>query len=235
MKNLLRTLLSITLLVVAIGAVADARVFELTNPHPEEVLAALQKTYGDKVHADLVQQRLVVVGSKQQLDEISALLMKLDPAPLALRLIIREQPPSDEAPGTITYSSNNSGYTIDTVEGALIALDYREFAQQIAGAGTNDNNGGWWVVIENSPTQVQSLTLQVRVMNGRTALMLVSYAKEENQQRRVFGNTVSGDLGRWIPLLPQSEQVADDTISSGPKRGSQLFVQIQKRLNKRTR
>jgi hypothetical protein len=51
----------------------------------------------------------------------------------------------------------------------------------------------------------------------------------------VFGNTVSGDLGRWIPLLPQSEQVTDGTISSGPKRGSQLFVQIQKRLNKRTR
>lgn len=233
MKKLLQITLTIISIAFASTTFAEVRVFELTTPHPEEIIEELHQAYGDKIRADWVQQRLVVVGSKQQLDEVSTLLLKLDPKPSALRLTIRDQPPSDDKPGTVTYSSNNGGYTIDTVEGALVVLDSSEIAQQIGAAGSD--NGGWWVAIDNRPVRIQSLTLQVRVQGGRNALVLVSYAKEENQQRRVYGNTVTGELGGWIPLLPQPSAEDPGTISSGPKRGSQLYVQVRKNFNKARR
>jgi len=206
-------------------------VFELTTPNPQEVVDTLQRTYGDKIRVDLVQQRLVVVGSKQQLDEIGAVLVKLDPTPAALRLTIREQPPADEVPGTITYSTENNGYTIDTVEGALVALDYSQLSQRISGFGAGTSYRGWLIDIEEKPTLLQSITLQVRAPS-RKAIITVGYTKEENQQRRVFGNTVAGDIGSWIPLLPESEVPADGTITSGSKRGNQLYVRVQKNYNK---
>ena len=236
MKKLMRIIFSL-LLITHIGtALADARVFELTTPNPQEVVDTLRQTYGDKIRVDLVQQRLVVVGSKQQLDEIGAVLVKLDPTPAALRLTIREQP-ADETPGTITYSTTtNNGYTIDTVEGALVALDYSQLSQRVSGFGAGAPYRGWLIDIEEKPTLLQSITLQVRAPS-RKAIITVGYTKEENQQRRVFGNTVAGDLGSWIPLLPQQgapeqEVPADGTITSGPKRGNQLYVRVQKNYSK---
>ena len=103
--------LALFLLTAISACFADSRVFTLINPNTDEVLQALQKTYGDKIHADIVRGKLVVVGSKQQLDEIAALLVKIDPAPRALRLTLSEQPPADANSNTITYSTNKSGYT----------------------------------------------------------------------------------------------------------------------------
>lgn len=232
MKKLIQIIFSLLLMASINSALADARVFELTTPNPQEVVNTLQRTYGDKIRVDLVQQRLVVVGSKQQLDEIGGVLLKLDPAPAALRLTIREQPPADETPGTITYSTTNNGYTIDTVEGALVALDYSQLSQRISGFGAGASYRGWLIDIEEKPTLLQSITLQVRAPSGRKAVVTVGYTKEENQQRRVFGNTVSGDLGSWLPLLPEAEVPADGTITSGPKRGNQLYVRVQKNYSK---
>lgn len=242
MKKLMQIIFSILLTTNISIALADARVFELTTPNPQEVVDTLQRTYGDKIRVDLVQQRLVVVGSKQQLDEIGAVLVKLDPTPAALRLTIREQAPVDEAPGTITYSTADRGYTIDTVEGALVVLDYSQLSQRISGFGDGTSYRGWLIDIEEKPTLLQSITLQVRAPSNRKAIITVGYTKEENQQRRVFGNTVAGEIGSWIPLLPQQEvpehevpgpeAPADGTITSGAKRGSQLYVRVQKNYSK---
>lgn len=213
--------IALFLLTAISASLADSRVFNLVNPHPEEVVQALRNTYGDKIGAHIVRGKLVVVGSKQQLDEVAALLVKLDPAPRALRLQLREQPPGDANSNTITYSTDRNGYTIDTVEGALVAIDYQKIAQRPSG-------NGWWVAIDNVPTRIDALTLQVRIDGGRRALVSVNYTKEENQERRVFGNTVAGDLGTWIPLLPRPANTDDNTISSGPKRGEQLYLRVDK-------
>lgn len=209
-------------LLAAISACfADSRVFDLVNPHPEEVVQGLRNTYGDKLSAEIVRGKLLVVGSKQQLDEVAALLVKLDPTPRALRLTVRDQPSIDSDSNTITYSSDNSGYTIDTVEGAFVSIDYQKIVQQ-------PTTNGWWITIDNVPTQFNSVTLQVRIEGGRRAVVLVNYTKEENQERHVFGNTVVVDLGAWTPLLPRPENTDDNTISSGPKRGEQLYLRVDK-------
>ena len=217
------------------GAWADSRVFSLNNPDTQQVLDSLRTQYGDKVHAELVQEKLVVIGSKQQLDEIGSLLTRLDPAPIALRLHLREQPPEDTQPNVITYSSTNTGYTLDTMEGAFIALDYQQFAQQVDSAivdgkrdGKNDSNGGWWITLNTSPTLIRSITLRIHVQNKRVATVVVSYTTEENQERRTYSNTVGGYLGTWIALLPQPEPDTSGTISSGAKSGSQLYLRIDK-------
>lgn len=75
MKKLIQIIFSLLLMASINSALADARVFELTTPNPQEVVNTLQRTYGDKIRVDLVQQRLVVVGSKQQLDEIGGVLL----------------------------------------------------------------------------------------------------------------------------------------------------------------
>lgn len=229
MIKALRICLALTLLLCLNPAWADSRVFSLNNPDTQQVLDSLRKQYGDNVHAELVQEKLVVIGSKQQLDEIGSLLTQLDPAPIALRLHLRDQPPEDARSNVITYSSNNSGYTLDTIEGAFVALDYQQFAQQVGSAAVDgDRDGGWWVTLNNTPTFVRSMTLQINVQNKRVATVVVSYTTEENQERRTYGNTVSGYLGSWIALLPQPEPDAAGTISSGAKRGSQLYLRIDK-------
>lgn len=205
---------------------ADSRVFTLVNPRPEEVLQSLQKTYGDKIHADIVQGRLLVVGTTQQLDEVGALLIKLDPAPRAIRLTFSEQPPNNSDSNTITYSTNKGrDYTIDTVEGAFVTVDYQKFTQQ-------PRSDGWWISIDNEPTKIDALSLRINIEGGRRAVVAVNYTRQENQERRVFGNTTTGDLGTWIPLLPNRNAVADGTISSGPKSGDQLYLRVDKNLNK---
>lgn len=221
MKKFVHALFLLTSILACFNSTcfADSRVFTLVNPRPEEVLQSLQKTYGDKVHADIVQGRLLVVGTTQQLDEIAALLVKLDPAPRALRLTLSEQPPTDSNSNTITYSTKKSDYTIDTVEGAFVTVDHQKISRQPA---TN----GWWVNINNEPTHIDTLTLRINIEGGRRALVAVSYTKQENQERRVFGNTVIGDLGVWIPLLPRPSTPADGTISSGPKAGEQLYLLV---------
>ncbi len=203
---------------------ADSRVFTLVNPNPEEVLQSLQKTYGDKIHADIVQGRLLVVGTTQQLDEIGALLVKLDPAPRAIRLTFSEKPPADST-DAIIYSTNNRDYVIDTVEGAFVTVDYQKLIQQ-------PTSNGWWISIDNKPTQFRSLLLRVQIEGGRRAIVLVNYSREENQERRIFGNTTSGDLGAWIPLLPRPPDTDDNTISTAPKRGSQLYLRVDRNSDK---
>lgn len=231
--KILRIFVAVTLSILLNSAWADSRVFTLNNPDTQQVLDSLRKQYGDKVHAELVQEKLVVIGSKQQLDEIGSLLTRLDPAPIALRLHLREQPPEDAQPNVITYSSSDTGYTLDTVAGAFVALDYQQFTQQVDSAAVNsmgkgDGNGGWWITLNTTPTLIRSMTLQIRVQNKRIATVVVSYTTEENQERRTYGNTVSGYLGSWIALLPQPEPDAAGTISSGAKPGSQLYLRIDK-------
>lgn len=200
---------------------ADSRVFTLVNPHPEEIVASLQKTYGDKIHADIVQGRLLVVGTTQQLDEVAALLVKLDPAPRALRLTFSAQPPSDTDSHTTTYSTNKGDYTIDTVEGAFVTVDYEKVAQQ-------PTSNGWLISIDNKPIKIDTLSLRISTEGGRRAIVVVSYTKQENQERRIFGNTAVGDIGAWIPLLPRPATPNDGTITSGAKTGEQLYLRVDK-------
>lgn len=217
--------LLVFLLLAAGHARAEARVFDLNTPRPEEIVQMLQTTYGDKVRADLVQQRLVVVGSKKQLDEIGELLARLDRAPAALRLTLRDTPPpTTERAGTIVYSAGDDGRVVDTVEGALVAIDYQQVMQQPVASG-------WLIAIDNQPRTVDSLTLQVQLQNNRVAQVLVGFSDERNQQRRVYANTLTAEIGAWTPLLPQ--QVAQlegkGGVSSGPKKGEQLYLRIEKR------
>jgi hypothetical protein len=228
MTKALRLCLAVSLSILMNFTWADARVFNLNNPNTQRVLDAVQARYGDKLQADIVQEKLVVVGTPQQLNEIGSLLAKVDPAPAYLRLHLREQPPEDNQTNVITYSSNTEGYTLDTIEGAFVALDYDQIAQQIGSTGSDHNGEGWWVTIDNAPTEIRALTLQIRLQNKRNAIVTVSYTNQENQERRVYANTVGGYLGAWIPLLPKAEPDTAGTISSGAKRGQQLYLRIDK-------
>lgn len=219
-----RFFLALFFLTVVCNCFADSRVFTLVNPHPEEVLQSLQKTYGDKIQADLVQGRLLVVATTQQLDEIAALLVKLDPAPRPIRITISEHPLIDSDSGAKTYSTDKGAYTIDTVEGAFVTIDYQKIVQR-------PQSNGWLITIDDKPTQVSALLLRVQIEGGRRAIILVNYSREENQQRRVFGNTVVADVGAWVPLLPSRDTVDDGTISTGSKDGEQLYVKVERARN----
>ncbi len=220
--------LALILLSTILSCFADSRVFSLVNPDTDEVVQSLRTIYGDKIHADVVRGKLVVVGTRQQLDEIGALLVKLDPAPRSLHLSLREQPPADASSGVITYSTEKSGYTIDTVEGALVAIDYQQIIQQ-------PKSNGWWITVDNVPTQFSSLTLKIRVEGNRKAIVQVNYAKEENLERRVFGNIVVGDLGTWIALLPRPSEDNKNTVSSGAKAGEQLYLRVDRNFDNQPR
>ncbi|HSB97426.1 MAG TPA: hypothetical protein VLC91_13300 [Spongiibacteraceae bacterium] len=225
MQKALRIILVLWLCATGSAAHAEARVFNLSNPNPETVLQVLQTTYGDKVRVDLIQQRLVVVGTAKQLDEIAALLAKIDRPPMPLRFTLREQPPpATEQADVVVYSSGDDGYIVDTVENALVVVEHQQIVQQPV-------IDGWLIAIDNKPQTVSSLTLQVQLQNSRTAQILVSFSREDNQQRRVFGSTLIGEIGAWIPLLPQplSQVTGKNTISSGAKRGEQLYLRIERR------
>jgi antitoxin component of MazEF toxin-antitoxin module len=163
LRLLVLPLFALLLALSAGQAHAEARVFDLVTPNPDEIVRMLQTTYGDKVRVDIVQQRLVVVGSTRQLDEIATLLAKIDRPPAALRLTLRETPPpTTEREGTVVYSSGDDGRVIDTVEGAMVAVDYQKIVQQ-------PTSNGWLVAIENQPVTVSSLTVQVQLQSSRTA------------------------------------------------------------------
>jgi len=226
MNRFLRVFCVFWLCLVPPLAGADSKVFPVNNARPEEVLQTLRSLYGDKARVDIIQQRLVVVGSSATIAEISQLLAQLDRPPQALRLTLREQPPADSTANAVTYSSSdNGGLTIDTVAGALVNLERAQLAQQ-------PTSNGWMIAIDNVPTEFSSIMLQVQLQGQRNAQVLVSYAKEQNQRRRVFGNTISGELGTWLPLLPRTgdpedqESAGSVTYSTGPKPGSQLYLRI---------
>jgi hypothetical protein len=218
------SLIALLLLLSTGQALAEARVFDLTTPRPDEIVRMLQTTYGDKVRVDVIQQRLVVVGSRKQLDEIATLLEKLDRPPAALRLTLRETPPPVvEREGTVVYSSGDDGRIIDTVEGAMVGIDYQQIVQQPA-------SNGWLIAIENQPLTVSSLTLQVQLQNSRTAQVLVTFADERNQERRVFSSTLTGQIGEWIPVLPRKagQLEGPGVYSTGPKRGEQVYLRVER-------
>jgi hypothetical protein len=224
LRLLVLPLIALLLALPAGQANAEARVFDLVTPNPDEIVRMLQTTYGDKVRIDIVQQRLVVVGSTRQLDEIATLLAKIDRPPAALRLTLRETPPpTTEREGTVVYSSGDDGRVIDTVEGAMVAVDYQQVVQQPV-------SNGWLIAIENQPLTVSSLTVQVQLLNNRTAQVQVTYADERTQERRVFSNKSTGEIGAWIPLLPRKagQLEGPGVYSTGPKRGEQLYLRVER-------
>jgi hypothetical protein len=222
MTMLLRVALLLWFALAVPTALAEARVFNLVTPNPDKVVEGVRALYGDKLQVDLVQQRLVVIGTPQQLNEVGTLLAQLDRAPVPLRLMVREQPPAaDDATGT-TYSTERGSFSVDTVEQARVVLDYSEITQRPAG-------NGWAVYIEDVPVEFSSLMLQLQLRGSNSVEVQVSYSRLLNQQRKVYGNTVVGELGTWIPLLPRPHpEAADGTISSGAKPGSQLYVRVDK-------
>jgi hypothetical protein len=226
MNSWLRRVLLVWLCLYGVTAAAEVRVFTLVTPHPEQLVDGLRSLYGDKIQVDLVQQRLVVIGTSKQLDEIDSMLAQLDRAPAPLRLIVRERPPPTASEGG-TFSTDRDAFTLDTVEGALVTLQYDQVVQQPT---VSRFGHGWVVRIENEPTPVSALMLQIQLQGKRSLQVLVSYSKEQNQRRQVFGNTALGELDTWIPLLPQSgaENSDDGTISSGPKPGSQLYLRVER-------
>jgi hypothetical protein len=221
MKRYLRGALALLLVFASLAARADARVFELVTPQPEQLLASLRSLYGDSIRADLIQQRLVVVGSQQQLDDIDKLLRQLDRAPAAQQLTLSRQAPASADSGSVTYSTAAHSYRIDTVEGAPVTLEYSKIAQQPAG-------NGWWVSIANVPTAVQNIVLQVHLQGARGVLVTTSFTREENQRRRVYTATREGALDSWLPLLPAPAAAGKDTLSTPAKAGSQLYLRVTK-------
>lgn len=231
MKYLLRHILAAWLTLCCLNAAADARVYSLVTPQPEQIVEALRSLYGDKIRADLVQQRLVVMGSAEQLREIDTLLAQLDRPPAALRFTLREQPPAAATDNAVTYSSGDrGGLSIDTVESAPVVLEYSQISQRPVGHG-------WRVSIDDVPTEVTSIMLQAKLQRNNTVQVLLSFSREENQRRRVIGKTTIGELGDWLAILPEPEtsvtvsaadERGDKVFSSGPKRGSQLYLRVER-------
>src|SRR5690606_2503485 len=230
MKRILQLALCGLLLVSSAAVLADARVFNLNTPNTQTVIDALQSKYGDAIQVELVQQKLVVVGDSRTLAEVGGTLARIDPAPAPLRLQLRAQPPLRDDGKVITYSAKAEGYSLDTVEGTFVVLRHDQLAQQIGEAG-RDGRHGWTVSIHDTPAQIDELTLQITLRDKRSAMIVVSYTRLENQQRRVYGNTLVGELGTWIALLPQP-QVAEGVVSSGPAPSSQLYLRVDKAFPK---
>lgn len=221
MKSALRSALLALLCLVALSAAADVRVFEVNTPEPQQLLSHLQALYGDRIHAELVRERLVVSANKQELDEIERLLQRVDRAPSPLRLTLSEELPIESSSGTINYHTAGRTFQVDTVEGAQVALEYDKIVQQ-------PRSNGWWVSVEDKPVRVKSMLLQVQLQGQRAVLVRISYSRQQNQRRRVYTNTLSGDLNTWLPLLPRPAPVAPGTITTPPKAGSQLYLRVEK-------
>lgn len=204
---------------------ADSEVFELRAAKPAEVLATVRSLYGDQLRAELINQRLVVVGSKRQLGEVKQLIEQLDRLPAPLRLSLSETPPVDEIAGFAVHSTATL-QQIDTVEGANVTVEASRFGERATAAG-------WWVAIEEVPVQIDHLMLRVDP-DGRGGLQVTySFMRHENGQRRVFGNRVRGTEGVWMPLLPRVEAATSQTGSevystapSGPR--AQLYLRVEK-------
>lgn len=229
MKTLMRALLVVLCLCSSV-TVADVEVFPLRAITPDEAVESLRAVLGDRATVDVVQQKLVVVGDARALQDAATLLRKIDRLPANLRLTLTENPPTesqDPQTGMLVYTTDKNSQVVDTLEGALLTIDHTKFHQTL----TSD---GWLFSVDNQPVAVQQLQMRVRVVGARTAEVMMTFVRYENQQRRVYGRVVLGDMGTWIALLPQRPQpdagVSTTTYSSGEKPGEQLYLKIEKVL-----
>jgi hypothetical protein len=234
LKNLwLALLMSLSL---ACGSVlAEVEVFPLRGSNPQQTLETVRAALGDRAQVDMVQQRLVVVGDQKALSDAASLLRKIDRLPANLRLTITEIPPSeshDPNTGMLVYTTDKNSQVIDTVEGAQISVSYEKFHQTVA-------TDGWMFTVNNEPTAVQQLEMRARVVAAHTVEIVMSFTRYENQQRKVYGRVVAGEMGKWIPLLPQRGNDAEPndaeannvvSYSSGAKPGEQLYLKVEKVL-----
>lgn len=218
-------------LVLCIGfARADVEVFTLRAANPDEAVAALRAALGDRAQIEVVQQKVVVVGEPKTLQEAASVLRKVDKLPANLRLTLTENPPTesvDPNSGMLVYTTDRNSQVVDTLEGAMLSLDYTKFHQTVA-------SDGWVVSIENEPVSVQQMQMQVRLAGARSAEIMLTYVRYVNQERKVYGRVLAGEMGTWIPLLPERAQAGSDSnsvqYSSGPKAGEQLYLKIEKVL-----
>jgi hypothetical protein len=205
---------------------AESRVFTLISVQPQQVQETVHALYGDQVRAEVINQRLVVVGGAKQIAEIGELVAQLDRAPARLRLALSEDPPIEEITGTV-YRSGAPEHRIDTVEGALVEIEATQLAQRASG-------DGWWITIEDVPTRVEAITLQVRLQERDTLLVIYSVTRHRDGERRVYGNQLVGDLGRWMALLPRIDtgavsNAAGTVYSTAPQGNrAQLYLKVER-------
>ncbi len=214
LKPLLPSLVVVVMLSLcgATSTHADSQVFELHGANPDEVLTTVRDLYGDQLRADVIQQRLVVVGSAKQIDEVRQLIAQLDRVPAALRLTLSETPPVDEVTGFTVHTTARM-QTIDTTEEASVVIEKSRFGERATTAG-------WVVEVEQVPVEVESLMLRVDA-DGRGGLLVsYSFVRYENGERRVYGNRVRGKAGDWLALLPRVDQPA-------AKKGSKVYSSAQ--------
>lgn len=213
-------LLGLCLCLLGGGLRADTRVFRLQTATPASVVEALRSLYGEQIRAEVIQQQLVVVADAERLAEIDRLLEQMDRPPLALRLTLSEDPPEEQA-NVVSYSAGRpTAHVIETVEKAPVMLEYSEFSQRPVA-------DGWWVAIEDVPTRIEALTLQVQRQGAETLVVTVGFERQRDGERKVFGATVSGRFDDWLPLLPQPVR-SDATYQTAPKRGSQLYLKVER-------
>ena len=232
MNNFIRTLLLCVSLATLQTAWAGAEVFPLRSSNPEQVLEIMRTALGDRAQVEIVQQKLVIIGDEKTLAEAKKLLPQIDRLPTNLRLTLTENPPTeaiDSKSGVITYSVDKNTQSLETVEGAQVSLEFTKFHQQVEASG-------WLFTVDEQPVAVQSLEMNVRLIGARTVKVMMSFARYENQQRRVYGRVVTGELGTWIALLPQSSVTISEgdgtgesfRYRSGNKPGEQLYLMVEK-------
>ena len=104
MNKLFSLYFFIVSLLLASNTRADIHAFSLRESSQKKVIDLLHANYGNQIKVDLVQGKLVVVGNKQQIDEINKLLTDLDSALTqpSLHLQLRENPPQSEHSNAIT-------------------------------------------------------------------------------------------------------------------------------------
>lgn len=207
--------------IVAVPAQAASRVYELRYAIPAEVATAIASVHGAEVQAEVVRQRLLVIGPERRLQAIDELVRELDQGPLPLRLTLALQPPPPDRNAT-TYRSGSGAIELSSVEGALVTIEHSRFAQQAASAG-------WVIDINETPSTIQAVTLQVRRRSGDLLDVVVGYSDYANGERRVLGNTRTARLGEWVSLLPTPVPTAADgtTYSTATLAPDQLWLRVE--------
>lgn len=208
------------LFLFAAAAVAESQVFSPIGTPPEEVAATVRALYGEQVRVEVVNQRLVVIGSAKQLAEIGELVTELERVPAPLRLSLSETPPLEDGSATV-YRSGVQEYRIDTVEGALVELEASRLGERAAA-------DGWSVMVEEVPVRIDALVLNLQ-LQGDEVLVTYSFTRRHEDERRVYGNRQLGTLGRWMALLPQIEGRAPNTYSTtAAGRRGQLYLKVER-------
>lgn len=232
MNNIIRSVSMCLILVFSPWLQADVEVFKLRGGNPQHVLETVRSSMGDRVNADIVQSQLVVVGDAKAISDVTMLLSKIDRLPLNLRLTLSEiRPPQNQNTGDTFFSTAPSPLVVDTLEGTQVSLDYEKLHQQVKA-------DGWIFTVNDEPVAVKQLVLRVSLVNRHTAEISESFTRYENNERKVFGRIVLGEMGTWIPLLPEqgsvsiSEPNKESTTeySSSPKPGEQLYLKVEKVL-----